>query len=165
MSAPADAPAAGAEAPKTKGKMGLILIIVGLLVVLGGGGGAGWFFFLRSKGPVEAKTEKEETHKPPEHILKAGTLVVNIAGTEGRRYLRTTLEVGTEPKQAKHVEELRPLLLDAANAMLGTKDLGELLEPEQREHLKQELREKLNEAIGGKKPLITHVLLSEFVIQ
>ena len=163
MSAPADAPAAGAEAPKKKGKMGLILMIVGLLVVLGGGGGAGWFFFLRPKGPVE--TKKEEVHKAPEHILKAGTLVVNIAGTEGRRYLRATLEVGTEPKQAKHVEELRPLLLDAANAMLGTKDLGDLLEPEQREHLKEELRERLNEAIGGKKPMITHVLLSEFVIQ
>jgi flagellar FliL protein len=163
VSAPAETPAAGADPPKKKSKRGLLLVIVGLVAVLAGGGGAGWFFFLRPKGPAPAK--QEEVHKAPEHILKAGTLVVNIAGTEGRRYLRTTLEVGTAPKQAKHVEELRPLLLDAANTILGTKDLGELLEPEQREHLKEELRERLNEAIGGPKPVITHVLLSEFVIQ
>lgn len=165
MAAHAEAPAAAAEAaPKKKGKMGLLLIIVGLVVVLAGGGGAGWFFFLRPHGPVEAK--KEETHKPPEHIIKAGTLVVNIAGTEGRRYLRTTLEVGAGPKDAKHLEELRPLMLDAANGVLGTKPLDELLEPDGREDLKEELKHRLNEAVGhGKKDVITHVMLTEFVIQ
>jgi flagellar FliL protein len=154
----AEEPRDGA-APQRKRSL-LPLIIAALVVTLLGGGASAWFFFFRGQPKT---VEKKETAKPPEHIFKAGTLVVNIAGTEGRRYLRTTLEVGVGAKDGKHVNELKPVLLDGAHAVLGTKPLPELLQPDGRQALKDELREHLNQAIG--KTVITHVFLTEFVVQ
>jgi len=96
-------------------------------------------------------------------VLKAGTVVVNIAGTEGKRYLRTTVEVGAALKDVKHLEELKAPLLDAAVEVLGKKPLAVLLEPGDREPLREELRTKFNAALGH--PAVTRVYLTEFIIQ
>lgn len=164
MAKSADArPAAEPAAPAPAKRSSRLLLIVGALVVVLGGGGAGtWFFLVR--GPAKVEEHQEEVARPPRHMLKIGTIVVNIAGTDGRRYLRTTLEVGAAEKESKHIEELKPVLLDAAHAVLGAESLANLLEPEQRDTLKGELRERLNAAVG-KRDAITHVLLTEFVIQ
>ena len=158
MAEPAPAEAAGAPAPR-KGKSRLILIAAVLLVVLAGGAGA-WFFLHRGHHPAEAK---EPEGKPPEHIVKLGTVVVNVAGTEGRRYLRATVELGAGGKDVKKIEELRAPLVDTAIHVLGAKELAGLLNPEERGELRDELKTRLNEAIGGKG--VSHVYLTEFVIQ
>lgn len=161
MSAPAKPEAEAGAAPAAPAKRSKLLVIVAAAVVLlGGGGGAAWFLLHRSPPKAEAK---EDPHRLPEHVLKIGTLVVNIAGTEGRRYLRTTVELGTKPKDAKHLEELRAPLLDSAIGVLGGKDLAELLDPGKREGLRTELREHLNKVTGGHG--VSHVFLTEFVIQ
>jgi flagellar basal body-associated protein FliL len=162
MTAPAEPDAKGGSAPPARKRSLLLVIAAALAVVLLGGGASAWFFFFRTAGQRDEK--KEASAKPPAHILKAGTLIVNIAGTEGRRYLRTTLELGLGPKEVKHVEELKPVLLDAANGVLGAKPLAQLLEPAERDTLKDELKQRLN-AVLGKPKVITHVLLTEFVIQ
>ena len=90
-------------------------------------------------------------------------MVVNVAGTEGKRYLRTTVEVGAAPKDAKHLEELKAPLLDAAVAVLGKKELASLLEPGDRQELREELKTRFNAALGH--PLVTHVYLTEFIVQ
>lgn len=156
-------PATEAAAPAPAKRSGrLLLLVAGALVVVLGGSAGTWFFLAR--GPARVGAHKEEVAGPPKHMVKIGTLVVNIAGTDGRRYLRTTLEVGAAEKESKHIEELKPVLLDAAQTVLGAEPLANLLEPEQRDTLKGELRERLNAAVG-KQDAITHVLLTEFVIQ
>jgi flagellar basal body-associated protein FliL len=107
--------------------------------------------------------KEDPAAKPPEHVVKVGTIVVNVAGTDGRRYLRTTLELGAKAKESKHLEELRAPLLDAAIGILGGKPLPELLDPEERDGLREELLERLNEVTGGHG--ISHVFLTEFVVQ
>jgi flagellar FliL protein len=140
------------------------LIVAALVVVLAGAGGAGWFFFVHKATVKAAPTEAHaEVETPPAHVIRAGTVVVNIAGTEGKRYLRTTLELGAGPKDAKHLEEFKAPLLDAALDVLGTKPLATLLEPGDRQHLREELKKRFNAALGH--PAVTRVYLTEFIIQ
>ena len=160
MSDPAPAEAT-APAPAPRRRLPRpVLTAAALLLVLGGGGGAAWHFFLRAHHPAEAK---EPAEKAPAHILKLGTMVVNVQGTEGRRYLRATVELGTGAKEVKRLEELRAPLVDTAIGVLGAKALPVLLQPGERGALRDELRTRLNEAIGGTG--VSHVYLTEFVIQ
>ncbi len=159
MAEPGPTEGTGAAAPR-KSTSRLILVAALLLVVLGGGGAGAWFFLHRPQHAAEA-TEPEG--KPPEHVVKLGTVVVNVAGTEGRRYLRATVELGAGGKDVKKIEELRAPLVDTAIGVLGAKELAGLLDPEERGELRDELRTRLNQAIGGKG--VSHVFLTEFVIQ
>jgi flagellar FliL protein len=169
MAGPASAAAAvEGEAPAPSGgKKKLLVIVAAAVLLLGGGGGAAWWFFLRS--PMPKAEAKEDPHKPPEHVTKLGTLVVNVAGTEGRRYLRTTVEVGTKGKLGgSHGldDSLRARLVDAAISVLGAQELATLLDPEEREDIRDELKESLNQAMGhGHGDGITHVFLTEFIVQ
>jgi flagellar FliL protein len=162
MAGPAKPPAGeGAPAAPPAKRSKLPLVIVAVVVLLAAGGGGGWFFFLRGHPAPEAKEGGEA--KPPERVWKVGTIVVNVAGTEGRRYLRTTVELGVVPKEARHVEESKPVLMDAAVSVLSGKDLDELLDADERDSLREELRERFNETLGRR--AVSHVFLTEFVIQ
>ena len=156
----AEAAAPTTEAPPKRRRLPLVPILA-VVVVLAGGGGAGWFFFLHQRGVKPPPAHAEEA-KPPSHVLKAGTVVVNIAGTEGKRYLRTTVEVGASAKDAKHLEELKAPLIDATIEVLSTKSLDKLLEPE-RDPLRAELKTRFNTVLGH--PAVTHVYLTEFLVQ
>ena len=156
----AEATAPTTEAPPKRRRLPLVPILA-VVAVLAGGGGAGWFFFVHQRGVKPPAAHAEET-KPPAHVLRAGTVVVNIAGTEGKRYLRTTVEVGASAKDAKHLEELKAPLIDAAIEVLSTKPLDKLLAPE-RDPLRAELKTRFNTVLGH--PAVTHVYLTEFLVQ
>jgi len=159
LSAEAATPAR--EAP-AKRRRPLVLIALAVGAVLAGGGGAGWFFFIHQSAGVEPPAAHAGEPRPPVHVLRAGTVVVNIAGTEGKRYLRTTVEVGASAKDAKHLEELKAPLIDAAIEVLSTKPLDKLLAPE-RDPLRAELKSRFNAVIGH--AAVTHVYLTEFLVQ
>lgn len=146
-------------AAPAKGKSKLIVIAAAAVVLLGGGGAGAWYFLLRP-APVAAK--EDPAAKPPEHVVKVGTIVVNVAGSEGRRYLRATIEVGGSAKAAAHIEHGKAPLVDAAISVLAGKDLALLLDVEKRGGLRDELRERLDKAAHGG---VTHVFLTEFVVQ
>jgi flagellar FliL protein len=156
----ATVPAAETVPVKAK-RSARLLIVAAVLVVLAGAGGAGWFFFFHQRGVKPPAAHTEEV-KPPVHVLKAGTVVVNIAGTEGKRYLRTTVEVGSTEKDAERLEELRAPLLDATIEVLSTKPLEQLLGTE-RDPLREELKKRFNAVVGH--PAVTHVYLTEFLVQ
>ena len=167
MAGPASAaPAAEGEAPAPSGgKKKLLVIVAAAVVLLGGGGGAAWWFFLRA--PVPKAEAKEDPHKPPEHVVKLGTIVVNVAGTEGRRYLRTTVEIGSKGKMGGGHgadDSVRARLVDAAISVLGGQELATLLDPDERDAIREELKESLNTALGHGES-ITHVFLTEFIVQ
>jgi flagellar protein FliL len=140
-----------------------VLLIAGaVVVVLGAGGGSAWFVLLRGRAhrPVPAAAHVDHG---PAHVWKAGTVVVNVAGTGGRRYLRTTIELGVDPKTAKQLEEHKAQIIDAAIGVLGAEPLDHLLDPAQRDPLRAHLMERLNGSLGRHD--VTHVFLTEFVVQ
>ncbi|MBI3636624.1 MAG: flagellar basal body-associated FliL family protein [Candidatus Rokubacteria bacterium] len=102
--------------------------------------------------------------KAPVHVYRAGTIVVNIAESSGRRYLRTTLELGTpSAKEGHRLEEMRAQILDAAIGVLGATPADSLLDHAKRDELKEELKKAINERVGPK--TVSQVFFTEFVIQ
>jgi len=90
--------------------------------------------------------------------------VVNVAETNGRRYLRTTLELGAAaPKAARRLEEQRTPIIDSAIDVLSSTPLEELLNPARRDALRESLRKRINETVGG--DLVSQVFFTEFVVQ
>lgn len=109
------------------------------------------------------RAEAVPQNRAPVHVFRAGTIVVNVAESSGRRYLRTTLELGTSAKDGRRLEDLRAPILDAAIGILGGTPLDTLLDHTKREGLKEELKNRINERIGAGG--VSQVFFTEFVIQ
>lgn len=145
----------GVQAASKKGGEFLpVLVGAALVLVLGVGGATAWWW------THSAKAEEQAAYR----TWRLGSLVVNIANTDGRRYLKTTLEFSVAPgKSKKFLEELRSHLTDVSLSVLATAPLAELLNAEQRDTLKRRLLERLNAELKG--PVLTHVLFTEFIVQ
>jgi flagellar protein FliL len=126
------------------------------------------------KGSKSEKGEKGEKGKKGEHsggesegegkIYVVKDLIVNPAGTNGTRFLLTTVgfEV-TTPEGLKELEGKDVMVRDVLNTVLTAKDLATLVNIESREGLRKEIQEK----VGGllKNAELTNVYFSKFIIQ
>ncbi len=98
-------------------------------------------------------------------IVPLQPVIVNLAGSEGRRYLkaRVELEVSADERGVKEIEERKPLLLDLLIETLSRKRFEEVSEAEGREHLRKEILEQFTRELGAGK--VRRVFLTEFVVQ
>lgn len=158
MAPPASAPApAAAPSPPRRPRLLLVLVWGALAVALGAGGAAAWLLLGRGE-------RAEATGRRPTPVFRAGTVIVNIAETEGRRYLRATIELGAAtPEDLRRLEAHRTPILDGAIGVLGATSLPALLDPAGREHLKDRLRARINATVGGE--VVSQVFFTEFVVQ
>jgi len=91
-------------------------------------------------------------------------LIVNPAGTNGTRFLLTT--VGFEvsgPEAQKELEAREVQVRDVLNTILTSKGLDELVDVHQREALRGEIAEKINSLL--KSGSLSSVYFSKFIIQ
>lgn len=91
-------------------------------------------------------------------------IIVNPAGTGGRRFLSTI--VGLTLKDAKAAEEITtkmPIVRDAAISVLASKSLDQLASLSYRDTLRQELQVVLNEVLD--KDPVDKVVFSTYVLQ
>ncbi len=155
---PTPAPAAPAPSAIPKPRRLLLLLTWAVLATaVVASGAAAWLLLFQ--GP-----RAEAVARGPSHVLKAGTVVVNIPNTDGRRYLRATIELGAaSAKDLKRLDEQRAPVIDAAIGVLSGTELAGLLDPARREELKSALRAKLNATVGGQP--VTQVFFTEFVVQ
>jgi flagellar FliL protein len=91
-------------------------------------------------------------------------LIVNPAGTNGTRFLLTTVgfEV-TTPEGLKELETKDVMVRDALNTILTSKDLATLVNVEGREALRKEIEEKVGSLL--RTGTLTNVYFSKFIIQ
>jgi flagellar protein FliL len=111
----------------------------------------------------EGKEEKEgEGGEGKIYIVK--DLIVNPAGTNGTRFLLTTVgfEV-TTPEALKDIESKDVMVRDALNTILTSKDLASLVNVEGRETLRKEIQEKVGGFVRGGE--LVSVYFSKFIIQ
>jgi flagellar protein FliL len=112
-----------------------------------------------------AKTaEQKETSEQPKSIFVVKDVIVNPAGTNGTRFLLTT--VGFEingAEREKEVEKKEVQVRDVLNTILTGKGLDELVSPEQREQLRKEIFQKVGEMLPA--GTLTNVYFSKFIIQ
>lgn len=91
-------------------------------------------------------------------------VVVNLAGTMGTRYLKTSFTVLSENAEVKTViEENKKQLLDVTLNVLGTRTLADLEQPGAKNVLRNDLMANINQAL--KSDLVTQIYFSDFVIQ
>jgi flagellar FliL protein len=155
-------PAAG-----KKSKKGLFMTVIALVLL--GGGGAGAYFFYLKPAPKHAVAEAEPEPEP-EHatgIVKMEPFVVNLADTGASRFLRCNLSlVVADEALAKEIEE-KPVELarvrSAILELLALQQADQLVTPEGKEALKQQIVERAAHAVHELK--VADVLFSEFVIQ
>jgi flagellar FliL protein len=91
-------------------------------------------------------------------------VIVNLAGTMGTRYLKTTFTALSENPEIKTiVEENKKQLLDVTLNVLSTRTLADLEQPGAKNVIRNDLMANLNQAL--KSDLITQIYFSDFVIQ
>ena len=163
----------GAEAKKPIGM--IIGIIVGLLV-LGGGGYYAYINFFQEK-PVEEKPAEGEEGKeeapaeaPAEEDLLLGVMfpmdpfVVNLAGSEGKRFLKVTifLELST-PEVRLEIKENIQKVTDSILILLSSKAFEDVYSVQGKFKLKDEITTRVNRflVVGH----IKEAYFTEFIIQ
>ena len=91
-------------------------------------------------------------------------VVVNLAGTMGTRYLKTSFTaLSDNPNIKTIVEENKKQLLDVALSVLSTRTLADLEQPGAKNVVRNDLMANLNQAL--KSDAITQIYFSDFVVQ
>ncbi len=178
----------GEEPPKKGGKMMIIIIIV-VVLLLGGGAAA---FFLLGGSSEEGEDGEAEAVEIEYETVPLRPFVVNLANNEG--YLKLTLLLEYDPTLVAEgggafggggaasggggagpsplsgdlpgvLGDREAMIRDAVLLVLSSKTRENLLTPEGKENLKEELVEVINDATGLDEPPIVAVYFIEFVIQ
>ncbi len=162
-----------AEAPPKSKKKLVIIVAVAVLVI---GGGVGAFLAMGSGAKTDAESgdaleeggehgeagaEGEQVVLPPA-VLPLETFIVNLQ-VKGS-FLRTTIQLEfAEPELPHSVESDTPKIKDSIIRILSGKSSSELLTSEGKEKVRIEIREGVNEILGGEE--VTQVYFTEFIIQ
>ena len=151
----------GEAAPK-KGKLKLIIAVVGFLAILGGG--AGWFFFMRG-GHGEEHHAEAPPPKPPSFV-EVPDMLVNLVGGPGERVQYLKLKLVLEVKEEKQVEAIKPALprvTDLFQTYMRELRPSDLNGSAGLFRLKEELTKRVNSALAPNQ--VSAVLFKEVVIQ
>lgn len=150
----------GQEPKKKKGK-NLLLIIIIVVVAIAGGIGAFVFF---SK-PGEDKVATKETKKVEDVVMFAlEPFVVNLTDPRGAKFLRVALYLELAgPAVAEMAKARTPQIRDAVITLLTAKTSEELIHPEGKLQLKDEINIRVNQILGEN--AVRDVFLTDFVMQ
>lgn len=157
-----------AEPEKKKGGMKLIIFIGGGMVVLAivAFVAVRFFFAPAAKVDTEAATEEATEKKSfAGHLFFfEQAIVVNLAETNGQRYLKVSLQLEmSDPKLQEELTVRTPQLLDLIISILSSKTIEDISSTIGRNRLKRELVDKVNaEIVSGR---IINIYFTEFVIQ
>jgi flagellar FliL protein len=165
--------AAESVAPKPKGKMLIILALVGVLVI---GGGIGAFLLLTKPAAEEhADQDGEESaaaddaddgkDEAPVYV-KLEAFTVNLADQES--YLQTEIQLlVADAKVGAKMNARLPEVRDAMIRLLSSKTAEELAQQEGKDKLALEIQTQINALLGFKDKLkgVRKVLFGAFIIQ
>ena len=158
--------AEGAESteavPAPKGKLKLIIAVVGMLVIFGGGA-ATWFLFFRHGGD---DVHAEAAPVKPPVFLDVPDLMVNLAGLPGERVQFLKAKVVLEFKEEKQVEAIKPTMpriTDIFQTYMRELRPSDLSGSAGLFRLKEELTRRVNVAIAPTQ--VNALLFKEIVVQ
>jgi flagellar FliL protein len=152
----------GEVASAPKGKLKLIIMVVGLLAVLGGGAATYFLFFRHGAEEVHAEAPPP---KPPSFV-EVPDMMVNLAGAPGERVQYLKVKLVLEVKEEKQIEAIRPSMprvTDIFQSYLRELRPGDLNGSAGLFRLKEELTKRVNVALAPNQ--INAVLFKEVIIQ
>ena len=136
----------------------LVLAGVGAFLALKSGKGAGE----EEEAAEEEQAEETEEGAPENAVLPLDAFIVNLQ-VKGS-FLKTTMQLEfAEPQLPPTMENDVPKVRDAIINILSAKASSDLLTPEGKEKLREEIRNKINEVLGAED--VTGVYFTEFIIQ
>jgi len=152
----------GAEAPKKKSKLPLVLAV---LAILAGGGGAAWYFLQSAGGHGQAA--KEEKLQPPVFVTLE-TFTVNLQGDGGDHYLQVGVDLKVADQAVADAVKLHmPEIRNGVLLLLSSKRGEELVSMAGKQKLSMEIQEQVNKPLNlkpGSKGVVG-VYFTSFVIQ
>jgi len=181
---PEPAAAAPAEAPPAK-KTGLVATLLPSLLAIIGAPALTWVvcqFVLipRLKNELSTPIEVSEPHaaeaapsghgkaaaseKSAGNAYKFENIVVNLSGTMGTRYLKTTfLVTGADAALVSTFESNRPALVDVTINVLSSLSLSDLEEAGSKNLIREKLVQSYNQSLGRK--VAEQIFFSDLVVQ
>lgn len=151
-------------------KKSKLILFAGLgvgLLLLAGGGFFAYTKFLAPKPEVIAEQGEATQQQSQDAIGQMFTLdpfVVNLADPKGKRYLKVRIELElATPKLIEKAEKLKPKLRDLVIMMLTSLSFEEVMTPEGKIGIRDELVDRFNLAL--KPDRITNLYFTEFVVQ
>jgi flagellar FliL protein len=104
------------------------------------------------------------SEKPTNNAYKFENIVVNLAGTMGTRYLKTTfLVTGADAALVSTFESNQPALLDVTINVLSSLSLTDLEEAGSKNLIREKLVQSYNQSLGRK--VAEQIFFSDFVVQ
>ncbi len=155
-----------AAPPKKKSKIIFFLVLSICVLLLGGGGFFAYMKFMAPKPKAETATPAEPT--PPAdtvgEMLPLEPFVVNLADPSGKRYLKVKidLEIG-KPEAVERITKAVPKLRDLVIIMLTSLTFEEVMTPEGKIRIRDELLERFNQVLRPDR--IKNIYFTEFVVQ
>lgn len=151
------------QAPK-KSKSGVSTFLgVAIAVVLVVGGGGAWYLH-HSK--VQASNDSGQAESQPLSTIHLESFIVNLADQDQITYLRASIDLGVDKAPAKKEGEGSvpvAAIRDTIIGVLATRHSAELLTPEGKDKLKQDLIAALNQRVP--EVGVTDIYFTDFLVQ
>lgn len=147
------------EVKKVSKKKLVIFLIIGILIIILA---ASAVFLIGSK---KEGGEAKETHKSKETVLyQMEPIVVNLFDPTGKRYLQLRLSLELENKKLEEeIKSREPQIMDVIISTLSSKTPEEVLQPEAKEMIKQELLSKINSSFG--KDVVLNIYITQYIVE
>jgi flagellar FliL protein len=117
-----------------------------------------------SRDSNSGDSEATQADAKEQHIYVVKDLIINPAGTNGQRYLLTTIAFNVNSEEAlKGLEKKEMAVRDMLNSILTSKSMEQLIDVSKREPLRQEIADQAKEMIQGGRLL--SVYFSKYIIQ
>lgn len=157
------------EGTKQKKKPKLLLLIIFSLgiLILGGGGFFVYTKFMAYQPPATEESNQDTTEMPKDTVGEMylfEPFVVNLSDPTGKRYLK--VKIGVEvasPEAVAKVEKAVPKLRDMVIMMLTSLTFEEVMTPEGKVQIRDELLERINRIMRPER--IKNIYFTEFVVQ
>jgi flagellar FliL protein len=148
---------------ESKGRSRILLILIGLAVIIALGGAT--FFAVPY---VKGKRAGKKSVPPPEQVKATMSLepfLVNLADKQEVRFLKTTFQLGLadEPKEEAKKEVVVAAIRDSIISLLTAKTADEILSPQGKDKLREEVRSRVRSVAPGMKVLEVYIV--DFVVQ
>ncbi len=154
-------------APKKKSPLKMIIILMVVLGLLGGGGYYAYMkYFQPGQSPVaEGVEETVEEALPNLGIMfSLDPFIVNLAGSQGRRFLKVTVSLElSAPEVHAEVKENIQKIMDSILVLLSSKNFEDVYSVQGKFKLKDEITTRVNRflVLGH----IKEAYFTEFIIQ
>lgn len=138
----------------------LSFLILGLLIIFLAGGLV--FFFASYKSSEEKEPKRE--HSKNAIIYTMEPIVVNLLDPTGKRYLQIGLAFELRDKKLEEeIKNNEPKIKDIVISILSSKTPEEILQPEAKGMIKNEILQKINSALGEE--AVLDVYITQYIVE